>query len=413
MLSAWIGLRYQRSKNQQGFLSLLSWVSLLGMMLGIAALIVVLSVMNGFQSEIKQRILFVIPHVIISGDKPIDDYPALKQHLLQYDEITAVSPWVGGDAMIASSNQLLAVTLNGINIDAEKRITNLPNILTAGNLQAFNDQPFGIILGSGLAYQLGVQVGQKITVTFPKMLVTPFGIKPRTKQFVVMGVFEAGADVDATDAFIRLSDAQKLSGIKGQVEALRVNTQDIFDVNTLYRSLQKDPLIQDRQLSIATWEMSRSELFSAIKMEKVMVMLMLTLIIAVAAFNLISMMSMMVSQKRNDIAVLRMMGMQPFTVLRLFLVQGLSLAMISLVFGCFIGVFLAWYLADLIAAIEQLFGFYIFDPNVFYITGLPSELQWNDVLYVIVLTLVLSTLFILYPAYRATKIKPIEALQYQ
>lgn len=382
-------------------------------MLGIAALIVVLSVMNGFQSEIKQRILSVIPHLVISGKAPIDDYSSLKNHLLQNKSITGVSPWVGGDAMIATKSQLLAVTLNGIDIESEKSITDLPKILTVGNLKDFNKHPFGIILGYGIAYQLGVQMGQKVTVTFPKMLVTPFGIKPRTKQFTVMGLFEAGADVDATDAFIRLTDAKLLAGLKGQVDALRVNTNDIFSVSTIYHSLKNDPYIEKHNLTITTWEMSRQELFSAIKMEKVMVMLMLTLVIAVAAFNLISMMSMMVSQKRNDIAVLRMMGMQPLAVLRIFLVQGLSLAMISVIFGCVIGIFLSWNLAGLISAIEQLFGFYIFDPNVFYITGLPSELQWSDVFYVIGLTLILSTVFILYPAFRATKIKPIEALQYQ
>ena len=241
MLSAWIGLRYQRSKNQQGFLSLLSWVSLLGMMLGIAALIVVLSVMNGFQSEIKQRILSVIPHLVISGKGPIDDYSSLKNHLLQNKSITGVSPWVGGDAMIATKSQLLAVTLNGIDIESEKTITDLPRILTVGNLKDFNQHPFGIILGSGIAFQLGVQLGQKVTVTFPKMLVTPFGIKPRTKQFTVMGLFEAGADVDATDAFIRLNDAKLLAGLKGQVDALRVNTNDIFSVSTIYHSLKNDP----------------------------------------------------------------------------------------------------------------------------------------------------------------------------
>ncbi len=416
-LSAWVGLRYHGSKQKQRFLSLLSWVSLLGMVLGIAALIIVLSVMNGFQSEIKGRLLAVIPHGIITStsEMPIKDWESKEQHLLKTKGITAIAPWVGGDAMFTADDGMVAGNLNGIDSDKERGISALSTQLTRGSLTRFNDNRFSIILGSGVAAAIGANLGEKVQVTIPRMMVTPFGLKPRMKQFEVVGIFEVGADVDSTDAFIRLQDAQALYGYRqsNQIDAFRFKANDIFRVRSETQLMNRSPLFQSLSLTATPWTAMREQLFSAIKMEKIMVMLMLSLVIAVAAFNLISMMTMMVSSKRSEIAVLRMMGISRYSVLLIFLVQGLSLAFISVLLGGVIGVLVALNLGDIVNFLEQLFGFYIFDPTVFYISGLPSELQVNDVLYVIGLTLFLAVLFVSYPAYRATRIKAVEALQYQ
>ena len=415
-LPLWIGLRYHGAKNKQRFLSVLSWVSLLGMILGIAALIIVLSVMNGFQLEIKQRLLAVMPHGVFEKvDKaPVSNWPqALSALQDQLPKPVRLAPLVQQDAMLQVGGSLIAAELKGIEPSIESRLSGIDQHMIAGKFTALDNSRFGIVIGSGLAAQLGVTVGDNVTVKVTRILHTLMGPTPRSRQFTIVGVFEVGADVDATDAFIKLTDAQVLLGYKSQnqIDGFRFALDDAFAVGAFTDSFRKTPAATS--WLIVPWTETRQQLFSAIKMEKVMVTLLLTMVIAVAAFNLISMMTMMVASKRNEIAVLRMMGISRKQVLGIFMVQGVSLALMSVIIGGGLGMLLAFYLGDLISFLETTFGFYIFDPSVFYISGLPSDLQLNDVLYVVVLTLVMALMFVLYPAYRATQIQPVEALHYQ
>jgi len=410
-----IGLRYNRSSNRQRFLSLLSWFSLLGIILGVAALIIVLSVMNGFQAELRDRMLALVSHGQIERvhEEPIADWQRIADQLLENKSIVAVAPLVGGDVMLSSGSVVRAAELQGIDLVKESSISRIQEAIVEGELQDFSEVRFPIVLGRVLANALGVSVGDRVAVTLPQILITPLGPRPRIKQFMVIALFEVGGEMDANYAYIPLSVAQKFYGVGKKIHALRYLTQDVLAVAKTTPVLQKHVDALNHDLVVVPWTQKRQQLFSAVKMEKIMITFMLSMVIAVAAFNLISVLSMMVAEKRNEIAVLRMMGLSRASVLGIFLTQGISLSLSGLMIGGVIGIVVALNLSDLIHFFEQAFGFYVFDPNVFYVTGLPSVLMWQDVFYVFGLSIVLSVLFIAYPAYRATQIQAVEALQYQ
>ncbi len=291
--------------------------------------------------------------------------------------------------------------------------------MVKGHIADFIEQPYGIILGQSLAYGLGLNIGDKVSVIVPKLTLTPFGAKPRVKQFRLVATFSIKADMDSTHAYIRLQDAQRLFALSrkntGEIHRLRYLTQDVMAADRYAQNLQAslEKHSSDQTIRVIPWSQQRLHLFQAVKMEKLMVGFMLSMVIAVAAFNLISVLSMMVADKRNEVSVLRMMGLSRFSVLLVFLTQGLSLTLISVLVGGGIGITIAMNLTALVQYLEKTFGFYIFDPTVFYISGLPSKLMISDVYYVVFLSVLLSFLFVLYPAYRATRISAVEALQYQ
>ena len=415
LLPVWIGIRYNRSSDKQRFLSLLSWVSLIGMMLGVSALIVVLSVMNGFQAELRDRMLDLIAHGQIETQQgePLQNWQEMQLQILAQPKIIAAAPLVGGDVMISSQGRLRAAVLQGVDVEQENTISNINKRMIAGSLESLNEHRYGIVMGSILARSLGLTPGDKVAVILPQITVTPMGAQPRIKQFTIIAIFQVGADLDATHAYISLPDAQRLYKTDNQVHAIRYLTDEVLTAATTAVELQNTLDAKEDNIDVVPWTEQKAQLFSAVKMEKTLVMFMLSMVIAVAAFNLISVLSMMVSDKRNEIAVLRMMGLNRQGILGVFLTQGMSLAMVSVIIGGVAGVLAALNLSELITLIESVFGFYIFDPNVFYISGLPSDLQQKDVIYVVILSLVLSVVFTIYPAYRASKIEPVEALQYQ
>ena len=391
------------------------------MMLGVAALIIVLSVMNGFQAELRDRMLGLIAHgkIETTNHQPLDNWQSVSHWLSAQPGITAVAPQIGGDVMLSVNNALRPAQLNGIDWQLEQGINQLDQHIVSGDIDDFVTTPYSIILGRSLAYSLGLGTGDKVSVILPKITVTPFGAKPRIKQFRIVALFEIGADMDTTHAYIRLRDAQRLYGFSrkngGQINSLRYLTHDVLTADVHSETLKASLLSAGhlKNLAVVPWMQQRLHLFQAIKMEKMMVTFMLSMVVAVAAFNLISLMSMMVAAKRNEVSVLRMMGLSSVSVLLIFLTQGLSLTCISVIIGGAIGVISALNLSQIIHFFEQTFGFYIFDPSVFYISGLPSQLQLSDVLYVVLVSFALSFLFVLYPAFRATQIKAVEALQYQ
>ncbi len=383
--------------------------------MGVAALIIVLSVMNGFQAELRDRMLALIAHGQIEGrsEQAFGEWHSLEKIILEFPGIIAVAPLVGGDVMLTSGSVLRAVELQGVDIVKEQKIAQIRDRIVSGNLQDFSTKRFPVILGRALANSMGVSVGDTIAIVLPKMNITPMGARPRIKQFKVVALFEVGAEMDSTHAYIPLTDAQRLYAIGNKVHALRYLTKDVLSSISIIDGLQKNIDNVQHGLRVAPWTEKRMQLFSAVKMEKIMVMFMLSMVIAVASFNLISVLSMMVSEKRGEIAVLRMMGFSQWNVLFVFLTQGLSLALVGLMLGGVIGIVTALNLTGIIHFLENLFGFYLFDPSVFYISGLPSVLMWQDVMYVFLLSLVLSILFTAYPAYRASKVQAVEALQYQ
>lgn len=412
LLPVWIGLRYTRSKEKKRFLSLLSWFSLAGMVLGVAALIVVLSVMNGFQGEVRDRLLDLVAHGQVENrdHSPLQDWPTIQQQLQQQPSIIAGAPMAGGDVMLSNGRSLRAGVLQGIDPLLETRISPIAGRMQAGSLDDLQQQRYGIILGAALARALGLYVGDTVLVTLPQVTITPFGVKPRVRQFTVTGIFEVGADVDGTHAYIRLSDAQRLFQLGDAVHAVRFLTTDIMQAEKISQQLQQQ-LPADKQ--VQSWMEQRLQLFAAIRMEKRMTALMLGMVILVAACNLVSLLSMMVADKRDEIAVLRMMGMSNKSVMAVFLTQGLSLSLFGIIAGTLAGLALAAGLSDMIRYAEQHWQLYVFDPDVFYISGLPSQIMAGDVYAVVLISVLLSIVFSLYPAWQASRIQPVEALQYQ
>lgn len=401
-----------RSREKQGFLSLLSWFSLLGMAVGVAALIIVLSVMNGFQGEMRTRLLDLVTHgqVQATHHQAIVDIQQLQNDLAAQPDILASAPFVGAEVMLSRHNSLRAAYLQGVDFEQEKSISSIDQRLIAGRFDLLAQQNYGIVLGNVLARSLRVQVGDKLVVSLPKLVITPFGIKPRVKQFTVVGIFEVGSELDGSHAYISLQNAQRLLGLGEAVHSIRYLSRDIMQAENIAKKLEKT---LGEAYQVNSWMSEKSQLFAAIQMEKRMTGFMLALVVLVAACNLVSLLSMMVAAKRNEVAVLRMMGLSQAMVLLVFLSQGLGLSLIGIVLGCSLGLLIAHYLSELIYYIEQHWQLYVFDPDVFYVSGLPSEIHASDIYTVIIVSIVLSIIFSVYPAYQASKIEPVEALQYQ
>lgn len=407
-----IGIRYfRRASGNDRFLSLVSWFSLLGMLIGVVSLIVVMSVMNGFERELQQRVLSVVPHGYIEGpQRRLANWQNYANTLADNPQVSGVAPYVGGKAMLAVFKRLRGVSLYGINPEQERAVSAVSEHMIAGEYLSGDPGQYQIIIGDILARQLGVNIGDGVTVILPKVTVTPFGLFPREKEFTVSGVFSAGAQLDGSSAFIHIGDAQRLYQLGDDVEGLRLQLTDMFAAPQLLPVLAA----QLPQGSVAvSWSDSQGSLFQAVKMEKQMVRLLLLFIVLIAAFNIVSILSMAVSAKRGSIAVLRTMGSTPGSIMAIFIVYGMTTGLIGLGLGLLIGVPLAQHVGDVVAFIEQLSGMQLFNPQVYFITHLPSHLLWSDVVIVSGFALLLSLLATLYPAWQASRVQPAEALRYE
>lgn len=406
-----VGLRYVRSKRRNQFMSLVSWLSLGGMMLGVAALIVVMSVMNGFEAQIRDRLLQFLPHGYIeSQSRRIEDWQPLMAAVNNQPGIVAVSPFVGGDAMILQSGIVRGIRVEGIDPAHEYNAPVLDQHMLAGKLDELAAGRFGIVLGSILARQLNVALGDRVTVVLPKVMITPAGAITRSKRFEVVGVFELGAQLDASLAMIHLVDAQKLYALGNAVSGLRVQTDDIYRAPLRLAALA--PLL-DATLEVHDWSQTQGSLFRAVRMEKTMVAVLLFIVIVVAAFNIVSILTMMVAEKRANIAVLRTMGATPSTVRWIFIVQGMVTGLIGILVGASAGMLLALNFSRVVGFIEHTLGVQVFDPAVFFISEIPSRLELSDVAVVIGGALLLNLLATLYPSASATRIEPAQALHYE
>lgn len=405
----YIGLRYTRAKRRNQFISFVSAFSLLGMALGVMALIIVLSVMNGFDREMKQRILSVIPHGFIDQQPQMQDWQAVARQVEQHPEVVATAPYIGGFALISFDRGVESIQLQGILPEAENRVSVLEQHMIVGSSTDLRPGEFGIVMGRLLARSLGIAPGDKVNLTLSDINITPAGVFPRTRPFTLVGVFEVGAQVDQTLAMIHIDDAKRLFRYQG-VQGLHVKVTDIYRAGPVMGELAGD---FGESYTVKDWSQTQGSLFQAVKMEKIVIAALLCIIIAVAAFNIVSSLVLMVADKRSDIAVLRTLGLNARQVMAIFVVQGSAVGVAGTLIGALIGCVVAQTLNRIMNFFEALFGWQIFNPDVFFITQLPSVLMWQDVAFICGLALTLSVVATLYPAYRAAKIEPAEALRYE
>ena len=407
-----IGLRYTRAKRRNHFISFISLTSMLGIALGVAALITVLSVMNGFQSELRSRILGVAAHVEISGPGDmLSDWSKVARIAAADPRVVGTAPYITGEGMLTYDGEVRGALIRGILPEREEQVADFASHMKSGKLTALKSGEFGIVLGAELARALAVVVGDKVTVIAPQGEVTPAGIIPRLKQFRVVGIFEIGMfEYDSGLALIDLQDAQKLYRMQDKVSGVRLRLHDMFQApqvaSDMQRRLGPDAYVTD-------WTRSHANFFRAVQMEKNVMFIILLLIVAVAAFNIVSTLVMAVTDKLPDIAILRTLGAAPSSIMAVFIVQGALIGVIGTLIGVAGGVLLAVNIPVVVPFIEQLFHVHFLSKDVYYISELPSQLEWSDVITIASVSLVLSLLATLYPSWRASRVNPAEALRYE
>jgi len=405
-----IGLRYVRAKRRNHFISFISLTSMLGLMLGVAVLILVLSVMNGFDYELRTRILGMVPHTKIESPSGLVEWEALAEQLMQRERVIGAAPYVEQQGMFSSAGRNEGAMVNGIHPEWEDRVSIIGENLRQGSLDDLQPGEWNIVLGSLLARHLGVGVGDRVTLLVPEASITPAGVFPRLKRFTVSGIFSVGADLDANLAYANIEDMQTLARLGDAVGGLRLELDDLFVAGSETRSIINELGAGYRGID---WTFSHGNLFQAIQMEKRMIGLLLTVIIAVAAFNIVSTLVMVVTDKHADIAILRTIGATPRSIMGIFVVQGLAIGVIGIAIGVVLGILLALTISDLIGWVESLLGIQFLDAGVYFISNLPSRLHWADVRDIVAAAFGLTFLSTLYPAWRASRVQPAEVLRYE
>jgi lipoprotein-releasing system permease protein len=407
-----VGLRYTRARRRNRFIGINSAVSMVGIAVGVWALIVVLSVMNGFQKEVRTRILGVVSHLqILAEDNRLEDWRGVQKLVAQHPRVVATAPFVQAQAMLSNGQAVRGALVRGILPAEEDTVADLTRHMRSGALDALRPGEFGVVLGTDLARSLGVLRGDKIALIAPQGVVTPAGVIPRLKQFTVAGVFEAGiVDADAGLALVHLRDAQTLYQMGDAVSGVRMKLDDLFAARAVaYELLAKLP----REMYASDWTRSHANFFRAVEIEKRMMFLILGLIVLVAAINIISTLVMAVTDKQADIAILRTLGAAPRSILQIFMVQGMVLGVVGTLAGVATGVVTAIHVDRIVKWIEELFAIKFLSKDVYLIPDLPSDLQMNDVVSIALTALVLSFLATIYPSWRAGRVNPAEALRYE
>ena len=408
-----IGLRYTRAKRRNHFISFISLISLLGITLGMTALITVMSVMNGFQKEVRTRILGVASHIQVSGiDGKLTGWWHVAGEALRHPEVEAAAPYVSAQGMVSHDQIVSGVAVRGILPEMENDVADFASMMVDGEITNLAPGGFGMVIGRELARALGVFTGDKIVLISPQGQVTPAGILPRLKQFTITGIFQAGhIEYDSGLVLIHLADAQKMYRMgDDEVSGVRLKLRDLFHAPQVAHELA--PMIST-EVYISDWSRQHANYFRAIQIEKRMLSLILALIIAVAAFNIVSTLVMAVTDKQPDIAILRTLGASPRSIMKIFIVQGTVIGVLGTTLGVIGGVLLAYNIEVVIAAIERVFSIQFLSPEVYYISEIPSDLQLADVIAVAAVSFVLTLLATLYPSYRASKVNPAEALRYE
>jgi len=407
-----VGLRYTRAKRRNHFISFISLTSMLGIALGVTALITVLSVMNGFEKELRERILGMASHATISAlDGRLGDWRDAMERSADHREVIGAAPFVRSEVMLSHAGRVSGALLRGVLPEHEPQVSEIAHKLVAGSLESLRDGDYGVVLGSELARYLGVAVGDRITVVTPEAAITPAGILPRLKRFTVTGLFEVGMyEYDRNLALVHLDDAGRLLRLDGAVSGVRLKLRDLFQAPRVVREVAG---LLGGAFSVTDWTREHANFFRAIQTEKRVMFIILLLIVAVAAFNIVSTLVMTVNDKQADIAILQTLGATPRSIMAVFIVQGALIGVIGTLLGLAGGIALALNVESLVPAIENLLGIRFLSPDVYYISDLPSDLHWNDVGRIALMSLLLALLATLYPAWRASRTQPAEALRYE
>lgn len=413
-IALYIGLRYTRAKRRNHFISFISMTSMIGIALGVMVLITVLSVMNGFDQQIRQHFFAMAQQVTVRGmDGQLANWDTMSKKITQANpHVTGTAPYVVGQGLLTNGQQNQAILVYGIDPQREQQVSELPQKMVQGSIHDLHPNRFGIILGAKLAEDLNVGVGGKVNLLIPSASFTPVGVFPRFKVFTVTGIFKVGNGFGYDDqfAYIDMHDAQTLFMLGTHVSGLQLKLSNMYlapqITQDLAQQLPSGYVVND-------WTQTYGAFFQAVKLEKTMMFLMLILIIAVAAFNLVSSLVMVVTDKESDIAILRTLGATPRTILSIFIVQGAIVGIVGTLLGLITGVILASHVTELVNWIQAIFHVQLISSNVYYVNYLPSKLEASDIWHVCLLSLFLSLIATLYPAWRASRTQPAEALRYE
>jgi lipoprotein-releasing system permease protein len=415
-LSIYMGWCYTRAKRKNHFISFIALIAIGGIVLGMTALITVLSVMNGFQKELREQILGLAPHIMITGyDRVLDNWQPLQQRLSQeYPQLQNLSPLVDEQGMLSSNGRTHFVGISGIDPNNSIATQPITEHMLAGSLDHLQAGKYGVVIGKRLARYLRLQVGDSVLLVSSANNMTPAGIIPRTKRFTVVGIYSISRDYDFNLAFMHIADAQTIwrlnSNGENKISNLVAQLPDLFAAPNMRQTLQEN---LGASYVVYDWSSRHGTFFSALKLEKTMMFIILSLIIAVATFNILSTLVMVVTDKQADIAILRTIGATPGMIVRIFMVQGCIIGFIGTVLGFIGGITLALNVTHVVAGLESLFGHNLIAENVYFLDHLPSVVEWSDVIKICLMSLALSFISTLYPAWRAARIQPAEALRYE
>ena len=407
-ISLYIGLRYTRARRSNHFISFIALVSMIGLTLGVAVLITVLSVMNGFDRELKNRVLGMIPQASVFSTQILTNWPVLAKEIEQHEHVTGVAPFTQLQGMLTAHGQVAGIMVNGIEPEYEKKVSIIQNHMLQGSIDQLKKGEYGIVLGKQMTDALGLSLNDNVTLVLPEATPSPAGVVPRFKRFKIVGIFSIGAEVDSSLGYIALNDASTLLRLPDGAQGIRIKLDDIFAASKVSNEIVKG---LPGNFYASNWTYTHGNLFSAIQMEKAMVSLLLFLIVLVAAFNIVSSLVMVVTDKKSDIAILRTLGASPSTITRIFMVQGTVIGVVGTITGTILGVISALSISHLIDWLNSALGLHLFDA--YFINYLPSYLRWQDVVIIVGLSLLLSFIATIYPALRAAKIQPAEALRYE
>ncbi|MDP3778386.1 lipoprotein-releasing ABC transporter permease subunit [Methylotenera sp.] len=413
-----VGWRYTRAKRKNHFISFISLTSMIGIALGVAALIVVLSVMNGFQKELRTRILGVASHLEVTGaSNQLSDWQSVSTFTAKLPNVQASAPYISAQAMLSYDQGVQGAIVRGVIPSAEDQVADLGKHMKAGRLDDLRAGEFGIVLGVDLALSLGAKIGDKVVLMAPQGQFTPTGVVPRLKQFTLVGLFQIGMyEYDAGLALIHIEDAAKLYRMGQNVSGVRLKLDDLFDAPVVSANISdqlNSQLNQSGSYYVSDWTRQHANFFRAVQMEKRVMFIILTLIVAVAAFNIVSTLVMAVTDKRADIAIMRTFGASPSSIMKIFIVQGALIGIIGTALGALFGILIALNIDTIIPFIEGLFNVQFLAKDVYYISDLPSDLIWSDVVTIVSVSFLLSLLATLYPSFKASRINPAEALRYE